>query len=125
MVIAQKIPGGTAARLSTYRLGSIHYLNGQYPAAIQEFQNYLNQYPESELGFDVTYNLAASEYQLGQFDKALSGLKRLSSQTIQSQGARRAELVYQLSAQAAMAANSPGDAVVFESSYLGNLPPDP
>ena len=87
--------------MSSYRLGSIYYYQGNYADAAREFDSYLVKYPQSDLAFDVTYNLAAAEYQLGRYDHAYTALGRLRAADIQAQGPRRAEVVYQLTAQTA------------------------
>ena len=63
--------------LSSYRLGTIYYYREDYPAASKEFEYFLSRFPTADLAFDVTYNLAATDYQLGNYDKASQVLSRL------------------------------------------------
>jgi len=97
-LIRAKYPRGKAAQLSAYRLGMIHYYKEEYTLATKEFEAFLAQFPNSPLAFDVTYNLAACQYQQNQYEKAYQTLSRLKLSEIQAQGARRAEIVYQLAA---------------------------
>lgn len=107
--VKTKYPRGRAHMLSSYRLGTIHYYREDYAVAAKEFDYFLSRFPNSELAFDVTYNLAASEYQLGNYDKAYALLSRFRMSDVQAQGPRRAEVIYQLTAQTAAAlGNHPG-----------------
>ncbi len=116
--IKKRFPGGRAHQISSYRLGSIFYLSNKYPQASQEFQSFLQTFPKSELAFDVTYNLAASEYQQGHYDKAFEALRRLSADEVRAQGPRRAEVVYQLGAQTAAALGNHAAAITYYAAYL-------
>lgn len=113
-----KFPKGKAHALSSYRLGSIYYYLGDYPAASREFEYYLNRYPNSELNFDVAYNLAAAEYQLEHYDRAQNALARLKLSEVQAQGPKRAEIVYQLAAQTATALGNHSGAVAAFASQM-------
>ncbi len=99
--VKQKYPKGRAAMLSSYRLGTIYYYREEYQAASREFEAFLSRYPQSELSFDVNYNLAAAEYQQGNYEKAYTLLSKYRMDEIQSQGPRRAEVIFQLMAQSA------------------------
>ncbi len=116
--IKKRFPGGRAHQISSYRLGSIFYLSNKYPMASQEFQSFLQAFPKSELAFDVTYNLAASEYQQGHYDKAFDALRRLQPDEVRAQGPRRSEVVYQLGAQSAAALGNHPAAVAYYAAYL-------
>ncbi len=94
-------PKGSAAVMASYRLGTILYYQEDYYAAAREFESFLSVYPDSDLTFDVTYNLAAAEFQLNQPEKAYESLSRLKRSDIQAQGPRRAEVIYSLTAQVA------------------------
>jgi len=99
--VKTKYPKGRAAMLSSYRLGTIYYYREEYQAATREFESFLSRYPQSELAFDVNYNLAAAEYQQGNYDRAYQLLSRFRMAEIQGQGPRRAEVIFQLMAQTA------------------------
>jgi len=99
--IKQRHPKGKAVQLASYRMGSIHYYTGEYPQAAREFEYFVNRFPESELTFDVTYNWAATEFQLDRLERSQAILSRLKLTDIQAQGPRRAEIVFQLAAQIA------------------------
>lgn len=116
--IKRDFPGGAAAELASYRLGTLYYTTSNYPAAISEFQNFLSSHPESELSFDVTYNLAATLYQQGDYARASQTLSRLSADTVRAQGPRRAEVVYQLGAQSAAAANDSATVITYQAQHL-------
>ncbi len=116
--IKRRFPGGMAHQLSSYRLGTIYYMQSQYPMASQEFQSFLAAFPKSDLAFDVTYNLAATQYQQGQYEKAFEFLRRLPADGIRAQGPRRAEVVYRLGAQAAMHLRNPTAAIQYQASHL-------
>jgi ABC-type branched-subunit amino acid transport system substrate-binding protein len=104
-----RYPRGRAQMLSSYRLGTIYYYKEDYATAVREFEFFLTHFPQSELAFDVIYNDAAAEFQLGRYEKAYLLLSRLKATEIQAQGPRRAEVVYQLEAQTALAlSNSVG-----------------
>jgi len=103
IAVKTKYPRGRAAMLSSYRLGTIYYYREEYQAATREFDGFLNRYGQSELAFDVTYNLAAAEYQQGNYDRAYQLLSRFKMSEIQAQGPRRAEVIFQLMAQTASA----------------------
>lgn len=112
--------GTSTHQVASYRLGSIFYVTGNYPQASQEFQSYLTTFPKSELSFDVTYNLAASEFQQQHYAKAYEVIRRLSIDSVRAQGPRRAEVVYQLASQAASNSGSPTGALLYTSYYLQN-----
>lgn len=76
VAVKTKYPRGRAAMLSSYRLGTIYYYREEYQAATREFDGFLSRYGQSELAFDVTYNLAAAEYQQGNYDRAYQLLSR-------------------------------------------------
>ena len=97
--VRTKAPKGRGALLSSYRIASIHYYREDYAFAAKEFGYILDKFPRSELTFDTVYNLAACEYQLGQFDRAARSLTRLRTSEVSAQGPRRAELVFQLQGQ--------------------------
>lgn len=102
---------GRAQMLSSYRIGTIHYYKEDYSEAASEFETFLRRFPDSNLNFDVRYNLAASEYQLGNFPRSYRTLSAFSLKDIQSQGPRRAEVVFQLTALSAEAMNNHSGAV--------------
>ena len=116
--VKTKYPKSRAHLLSSYRLGTIMYYQEDYPAATREFEYFLAKYPDSELSFDVTYNWAAALFQQGQYEKAHQALARLRPNDIQAQGPRRAEVVYQLSAQVAEAR---GDRMAALMAYTAQL----
>lgn len=116
--VRRKFPRGKAAMLATYRLATIFYYRAQYPEASKEFEVFLSRYPATELSFDVTYNLAASEYQQGNLEKANATLAKLRPSEVQAQGPRRAEVVYQLVASVASGLNYHANAV---SAYAAML----
>ncbi len=116
--LKNQFPGSNTYQMASYRLGSLLYLTSNYPQASQEFQSFLSLFPKSELVFDATYNFAASEFQLNHFDKAFEIIRRLSSDSIRAQGPRRAEVVYQLAAQAANRSSNPAGALLYTSYYL-------
>ncbi len=102
--VRTKFPNARNASLvSSYRLGTIYYYQEEYSAAAREFDAFLQRYPQSELGFDVRYNLAACEYQLGNYERAYRTLSGFKLPEIRAQGTRRAEVVYQLAALSAEA----------------------
>lgn len=121
--VKAKFPRGKAAMMSTYRLGTIHYYQEDYPSASREFEAYLQRYPASDLSFDVAYNLAAAEFQQGHYERAYSVLQRLKPSEVHSQGPRRAEVVYQLTAQAASALGNHSAAVAAYANQM-QLPLD-
>lgn len=95
-------PGNSRVYLiASYRLGTIHYLNSDFRRASQEFSALLERFPDSDLGFDINYNLAASEFQLRNYERAYELLAAFSTSDIESQGPARASMVYQLTALAA------------------------
>ncbi len=118
-VIRNKFPRGRANALASYRIGTIYYYQERYSEASKEFESILARYPRSELAFDVTYNLAATEYQQEHFEKAYQVLAKLRLSEVQSQGPRRAEIVYQLAANTASAL---GNHVSALASYAAQLP---
>lgn len=93
----------SASMLASYRLGTIYYYQEEYAAASREFESFLGKYPNNDLNFDVRYNMAACEYQLGNFERAYRTLSVFKLSEIRSQGTRRAEVVYQLAALSAEA----------------------
>lgn len=111
-------PKTRAHQLSSYRLATIYYYKDEYGLAAREFEYYLSRFPESELAFDVTYNLAAAQYQLRQFERSKKTLSRLKTSEIMRQGSRRAEVVYQLQAQVAEAMGEPALAIEFYALQL-------
>jgi ABC-type branched-subunit amino acid transport system substrate-binding protein/TolA-binding protein len=111
-------PGGAAAQISSYRLGSIFYQTANYPQAAQELQAFLTHFPNSELAFDVGYNLAAAEYQQGHYDKAFDTIRHMKPEMIRAQGTKRADVVYQLAAQAAGAIGNHGAVVAYHTAQL-------
>ncbi len=113
-----KFPGGAAAQISSYRLGSIFYQTNNYPQASAEFQAFLVNFPTSDLTFDVSYNLAASEYQQGHYDKAFDTLRHLKPELIRAQGTKRADVLYQLAAQSAGAVGNHGAVVAYHTAQL-------
>lgn len=114
--VKAKYPRGRAHMLSSYRLGTIHYIKEDYGTASKEFEYFLSRFPNSELAFDVTYNLAASEYQLGNYERAYSHLSRFRMSDVQAQGPRRAEVIFQLTAQTAAAlGNHPGAVAAYSA----------
>jgi branched-chain amino acid transport system substrate-binding protein len=102
-LVKAKYPRGRAQAYASYRLGIIHYYKEEYPLAEREFEYFLNRLPQSELSFDATYNLAASQFQEGQFDRAFQSLSRLRTSDIQTQGPKRAQTVYELTGRIASA----------------------
>lgn len=121
--VKAKHPRGRAHMLSSYRLGTIYYYREEYQAAAKEFDYFLQRFPQSELAFDVNYNLAASEYQLGNYERAYQILSRFRLQEIQAQGPRRAEVIFQLTAQTAAAlGNHPGAVAAYAAQM--QLPSD-
>ena len=67
-LLKTKYPRGRAQIYASYRLGILHYYKEEYAPAAKEFEYYLSRLPQSDLAFDAIYNLAASEFQLGQYD---------------------------------------------------------
>lgn len=116
--IRTKFSRGRANALASYRIGTIYYYQEKYTDASKEFEMILAKYPRSELYFDVTYNLAASEYQLEHYEKAYMVLTRLKMSEVQSQGPKRAEIVFQLAANTASALGNHPSAV---ASYAAQL----
>jgi ABC-type branched-subunit amino acid transport system substrate-binding protein len=102
-LIKTKFPRGRAQVYAAYRLGIIAYFKEDYVTASREFDYFLAHSPQSDLIFDATYNYSASEFQLGHYEKAEQILSRLKLSEVQSQGPRRAETVYQLTARVAEA----------------------
>src|SRR5688572_5203425 len=109
--VKTKYPRGRAHMLSSYRLGTIYYYREEYQAASKEFDYFLARFPQSELAFDVNYNLAAAEYQQGNYEKTYQILSRFRMADVQAQGPRRAEVIYQLTAQTAAAMGNHAGAV--------------
>lgn len=110
--VRQKYPAAkNATMVSSYRLGTIYYYQEEYAAAAREFEAFLNRYPGSEMTFDVRYNLAACEYQLGNYERAYRTLSAFKLAEIRNQGARRAEVVYQLAALSSEAVGNHAAAV--------------
>lgn len=116
--VRSRFPKGRAQALSAYRLGIISYYREQYPQAAREFETFLRGMPNTDLTFDATYNLAACQYQEGQYDKAYAALNRLRPGEIQAQGTRRSETVYALMARTAVALGNHRGAV---SAYSAEL----
>ncbi len=116
--IKMRYPGGAASQISSYRIGSLFYATGNYAQASAEFQSFLAAYPNSDLAFDVIYNLAASEYQQRHYDKALETLRTLPADTVRAQGPRRSEVVYQLGVDAAIALGNRSVAVSYAAQHL-------
>lgn len=107
LTVRARYPRATQANMmATYRLGSIHYYLEEYEAASKEFLSFLGSYPNSDLGFDVRYNLAASEYQLGNYQKANQVLSTFHHSAVRAEGPRRAEIVFQLMALCAESTKS-------------------
>jgi len=121
--VRARYPKTRAAMLSSYRLGSIFYYQENYEAAAREFEAFQTRYGQSELGFDVTYNHAAALYQLGRTERAFAVLSTLSRAQIDAQGARRAEIVYQLLAASGASVGQYAAAVTAYASFLA-LPLD-
>lgn len=97
--ITRRSSSGQAKQYALYRLGTLYYAQGSYQEAAQEFDAYLREFPQTDLSLDITYNLAACEFQLGNYSRAHQLLSSLSAESIQSQGADRAALIYQLRAR--------------------------
>lgn len=123
IALRKKFPGGVAHQLATYRLGSIYYSAGQYPQAAQEFQSFLTAFPNSSLAMDVSYNLAAAEYQQQHYDKAFEALRVIKPEAIRAQGTQRAELIFALAAQSASGMGNHAAAVYYSAAQL-QLPLD-
>jgi branched-chain amino acid transport system substrate-binding protein len=104
--VKQKYPHTRADAFSSYRLGIIHYYRESYVVAAKDFDYFLKLAPQAEFAFDATYNWAAAEYQLGHYDRAYQILTRLKLSEVESQGPRRAEVVFQLTARIAAALNN-------------------
>ncbi len=121
--VKNKYPRTRAAMVSSYRMGTIFYYQEDFASATREFESFLNKHPGSDLTFDVTYNLAAAEFQLSRPERAQQYLARLRPQEIQAQGPRRAEVVYQLAAQVAASLNQ-YDRAVLSYAQLMQLPLD-
>lgn len=102
-VIRSKYPSTKAAEISQYRTGSIYYYQEEYSKAALEFDQFLRKHPISSFAFDALYNLAASQYQLGQHDKVKQTLERIKRDEVRRQGAKRAMTYFQLQALNALA----------------------
>ena len=100
-----------ASMISLYRLGSILYMEEDYENAARQFQRFLGKYPKTDLAFDVRYNLAAAEYQMGNYSKAYANLTEFSLQEIRGEGPRRADVVLQLVALSAEGAQNYSGAI--------------
>lgn len=98
---ARNPPNSRVYLISAYRLGTIHYLNSDFRRASQEFTSLYERFPDSDLGFDIRYNLAASEFQLRNYERAYEILAGFSTNDIEAQGPGRASMVYQLTALSA------------------------
>jgi branched-chain amino acid transport system substrate-binding protein len=122
--VKAKFPRGRAQIYASYRLGIIYYYKEQYAFAAREFDFFLTRMPQSDLSFDALYNLAASEFQLGQYDRAYQTLGRLHISEIQAQGPRRANTVYQLTARTAAALGNNRGAVAAYALLLQSPLPD-
>lgn len=117
--VKKRFPARSIAHmLASYRLGSIYYGTGRYEAAANEFKKFLEIHPKSELAFDATYNLAASEYQMGKLDRAYGTLSTLPMAQVQAQGPRRAEVVFSLAALVAGEMNNYAGAVAAQAALL-------
>ena len=60
-----------------FYIGHFYYKRSAYPAAIERFQEVVQDYPESRIAETALYLLVLSYQQLGQSDKAKEGLKEL------------------------------------------------
>ncbi len=115
--IKAKFPKSKAHRISSYRLGTLHYYQQDYEAASREFETFDSLFPHSELELDIVYNWAASEYQLGHYNKAQQLLSRFSRPRIQSESPRRAEVIWKLKGQVSEALSQYDKAIEAYSNY--------
>lgn len=109
---------GRAHMVSSYRIGTIYYYREDYSKASEEFGYYLKNFPKSDLSFDVTYNYAASEFQLEHYENTSRILESLTPGQIQSQGPDRAEMIYRL---AALSASAQGNHVAAIEYYAAQI----
>lgn len=116
--IKNKFNRGQAGQLSSYRIGSIFYYQQQYSEAANEFSNFLQRFPQSDILFDVTYNWAAAEFQRGNPEKANEVLSRLKLSDVYAQGPKRAEIVFELAAQVSKSLDNQTGAIL---AYLAEL----
>lgn len=111
-VARSKNPRSRVHLIATYRLGTIYYTLGQYRKASSEFKYLLEKFPRTDLSFDATYNLAASEFQQRNYEVAYETLARLEPGEIEAQGAARASMIYRLTALAATGIRNYSGAIV-------------
>ncbi len=109
---------GRVHLISAYRLGSIYYTQGQFRKASGEFNEILEKFPNSDLDFDVRYNLAASEFQLANYEAAYAALAELQPSRIEAQGPARASMVYRLTALSAVGIKNYSAAVAAYSAQM-------
>lgn len=117
-------PKTRAHMVATYRLGTIFYYKGNYTEAQKEFEYFLGRYPNSEVTFDVTYNLAACHYQNGSHTQSRALLQKIANAGVREQGSARAEIVYQLMGLNAEALGNFSEAVLAFAAQLQFGPED-
>lgn len=116
--IRSRWPKSKAAELAHYRIASAYYTRGEYSQAGLEFESFIKKYPLSIFSFDVSYNLAACQYQLGLHDKVQITLNGIKKDEIRRQGSKRAITFYQLQALNAVAQSDDKGAVLAYSNQL-------
>lgn len=119
--VKSRYPHSKADAYATYRMGIIQYYYENYVRASKYFEYFLKQAPQAQFAFDATYNWAASEFQLSHYERAYQILTQLKQSELQSQGARRSEVVYQLTARTAAALNNHAGVIV-ASAFVMQLP---
>ena len=116
--VRNRWPRSKAAELAHYRIASALYAKGDFSKAGLEFEGFTKKHPMSSFSFDVLYNLAACQYQLGQYDKVQNTLNRVKKEEIRKQGNKRAVTFYQLQALNAAAQSDDKNAVFAYASQL-------
>ncbi|MCG3180616.1 MAG: Outer membrane protein assembly factor BamD [Phycisphaerae bacterium] len=69
--------GGSTAADNTYFMGTWHYGEGRWTQAAEEFQKYLQKYPDQPRAADAMFGLAQSQFQLGKYKESAETFKQL------------------------------------------------
>jgi tol-pal system protein YbgF len=87
----RKYPSGSYAANAQYWLGEANYVRRQFPAAIQEFQKVVTNYPESRKLPDAMLKIGYIHYEMKQSDDARRVLSELTQTYPGTTAARLAE----------------------------------
>jgi TolA-binding protein len=77
-LLIEQYPDDAVCAHATYYLGNIHFLLGDYPAAVQSLQSVIDRWPKSEFQAMALFKLGTCHLKAGRLDKSIESFVNLA-----------------------------------------------